>query len=457
LNKALIALRITLFGFLNKALIALRIIGTNSDTLRQVFPVRSSDRQNVSRINVPSSQAIPNLTTPGHRSMTEIDNHAHMTVAGANFYPIAFTCEVCDVSPFSDEYLATKDIPIASCATVVTDPETGDERILIVHQALWFGSKMPISLLQPNQCCAYGIEINDDPMDSSQGLGMHVSDDFFLPFMARGPTILFESRCPSQDELLRLRQTMITDDCWDPTSQIFGNVPVYTEDHEYNRLVSLVNTDPQAVLENAQDELNSEFDVAMSQISAAFLDKAFIRSILSSVRVATHVRDDIDAEANRVISSVVGEHRRHSKHDAETIARKWGIGLDQARHTLEATTQKWGCTGTEPLSRRYRADHLLFGSHQRCLPVTMATDTLFSKVELLRKNTCAQVYTTGKYTFVNPTRDASGDLIGQTLWNLCNNIGIPNRIIASGRSQNRVSGGSAKTLHSTTLDGKWVS
>ena len=95
-----------------------------------------------------------------------------------------------------------------------------------------------------------------------------------------------------------------------------------------------------------------------------------------------------------------------------------------------STTQKWGQTATNPLHCRYRADHLLFGKSIPHINVTMGTDTLFSKVKSLRQNVCAQVYTTGKYTMVQPMKDATGDSIGNSLWELCNGVGITAELIA---------------------------
>ena len=92
------------------------------------------------------------MTTPGHSSTTEIDNHADNSVECANFHPVAFSGEVCDVSPFSDKYEATMNMPIATCTIIVIIPDTGEERVLIINQMLWFGNQMPMLLLQPNQC-----------------------------------------------------------------------------------------------------------------------------------------------------------------------------------------------------------------------------------------------------------------------------------------------------------------
>ena len=144
------------------------------------------------------------MTTPGHSSTTDIDNHADTYVAGANFHPIAFSGEVCDVSPFSDKYSATMNVPIAMSSTIVTHPDTGEERVLIINQMLWFGNQMSMLLLQPNQCRAYGINLSGDPTDPNQTLGIRVSEDFFLPFQAKGPTMLFTSKCPTGEELYKI-------------------------------------------------------------------------------------------------------------------------------------------------------------------------------------------------------------------------------------------------------------
>ena len=141
------------------------------------------------------------MTTPGHNLTTDIDNHTDTSVAGANFYPIAFSGEVCNISPLSDKYEATMNVPIATCATIVTHPDTGEELILIINQMIWFGNQMPMLLLQTNQCRAYGIDLSDDPTDPNRTLGIRVSEDFFLPFQAKGPTMLFTSRCRTGEEL----------------------------------------------------------------------------------------------------------------------------------------------------------------------------------------------------------------------------------------------------------------
>ena len=60
---------------------------------------------------------------------------------------------------------------------------------------------MEKSLINPNQCRAYGIPICDDPMDPHRELGMNIDDDLFIPLVMNGSTCGLTTRCPTDDEL----------------------------------------------------------------------------------------------------------------------------------------------------------------------------------------------------------------------------------------------------------------
>ena len=111
----------------------------------------------------------------------EIDNHADTTCFGKNFRVISFTSEVCSVSPYLSEYDSIADIPICTVATPV-DLDSGETIILEFGQGLWFGNRMEHSLVNPNQCRAFGIDICDDPTDDNRTFGMELSDDYVVPF-----------------------------------------------------------------------------------------------------------------------------------------------------------------------------------------------------------------------------------------------------------------------------------
>ena len=102
---------------------------------------------------------------------TEMDNHADTICFGKNFRPIYFTSEVCQVSPFLSEYEEQMDVPICTAVTAL-DMDDGETILLQFGQGLWFGERMDRSLINPNQCRAYGISICDDPTDLHRPLGI---------------------------------------------------------------------------------------------------------------------------------------------------------------------------------------------------------------------------------------------------------------------------------------------
>jgi len=88
----------------------------------------------------------------GHdQDRSELDSHADTCVAGANTTLLWYTDHKVSVSPFIGEYKPLEDVPIATVATAWDNPFDGSTIVLIIHEALYFGSRMPYSLLCPNQ------------------------------------------------------------------------------------------------------------------------------------------------------------------------------------------------------------------------------------------------------------------------------------------------------------------
>ena len=85
-----------------------------------------------------------------HQSRIEDDTHADTWCLGGNFRLLCFTGQSCDVSPFLDSYGTVENVQIASGAKAWTDQDTGISHILVVYQGLWFGTKMPHSLMNSN-------------------------------------------------------------------------------------------------------------------------------------------------------------------------------------------------------------------------------------------------------------------------------------------------------------------
>jgi hypothetical protein len=108
---------------------------------------------------------ILNDTVPGTKGRNELDTRADTICAGANFKCIRLTGMVCQVHGFHKSFNAIPNIPVATVATLWTDPQSGITYILVIHQALYFGSQMDHSLMNVNQIWITGIPVCDDPYD----------------------------------------------------------------------------------------------------------------------------------------------------------------------------------------------------------------------------------------------------------------------------------------------------
>jgi len=74
----------------------------------------------VRRINRVSMNEVKNKTVDGFVGRHEMDSHADTSCAGANWKAFELTGLTCDVYPFTQDYDAVKDLPVATCATAVT-------------------------------------------------------------------------------------------------------------------------------------------------------------------------------------------------------------------------------------------------------------------------------------------------------------------------------------------------
>jgi hypothetical protein len=93
---------------------------------------------------------------------SELDSHADTCCGGTNTVVIELTGVNVNVKPFSDEYEAMKDIPVATLGTAY-DTADGETYILVLHEALYFGDALQQSLWCPNQLRSNGIVVEDVP------------------------------------------------------------------------------------------------------------------------------------------------------------------------------------------------------------------------------------------------------------------------------------------------------
>jgi hypothetical protein len=146
-----------------------------------------------------------------------------MRIAGANMIALEAAGEICEVQGYSGELGTIKDVPIVRAATAWTDPETAETIILIFNQILWYGNRLPISLINPNQLRHNGFRVGDDITDGDRFFEIELEEDARLPFEMEGTRISFQSRVPTQWEMNaeNCRQFVVTcDQPWDPNTEV---------------------------------------------------------------------------------------------------------------------------------------------------------------------------------------------------------------------------------------------
>ena len=148
----------------------------------------------------------------GNEARCELDTRADTCCASRNCRPIFYTGQQCEVQGFHNTFAPVPDVPIATVATTWSDPLTGVGYILIFHEALYFGSNMDHSLINPNQLRHHGVTVNDNPYDHATAMGIELEQDDCIPFYSQGSTIFFTSRYPSDDELETYPHVVLTCD-----------------------------------------------------------------------------------------------------------------------------------------------------------------------------------------------------------------------------------------------------
>ena len=248
----------------------------------------------------------------------------------------------------------------------------------------------------------------------------------------------FESCVPTEWETTHLPVILIMADSWDPTTFDMSAGKQSREDEEMQSIRSLTsNMIKRAISAMLRYQSNSrhvcfeQVEQELTKIATVFNDRTFCRRLIGAVNIATTIRDDIDGwEDERRVQSIITNYR-HSNIGPDELSRKWNIGLQTAKDTLAATTQHGVRTAVHPMSRRLRVDHLHL--QRPLLRGTWYADTLLSKVKSIRGNTCANVFTQGRFTKVVPMKSRSD--AGQSLVDFTDDVGIPERLVKDGAGE----------------------
>jgi hypothetical protein len=155
---------------------------------------------------------------PNTSANNECDTNADTCCLGKNFVVLHATFRTADVYAYDTSIKPIENVPIVSAATAYDDPMTGDTFILVFNEALYYGSKLDHSLINPNQVRAYGIPFWDNPYDPDKGLSIDVDDSLHIPLQPVGTKLQFRTRVPTAQELATCEHVHMTSpSIWNPS------------------------------------------------------------------------------------------------------------------------------------------------------------------------------------------------------------------------------------------------
>ena len=345
----------------------------------------------------------------GTAAQNELDTRADTICCGLNWKLLSTTGQQCNVNGFHESFDSIPDVPVATAATAYTTSD-GTTYILIVNEALYFGSSLDHSLINPNQIRHYGIPVSDDPYDSGRPFGIDHAE-LFIPFGTNGSAVHFISRVPSEREMESCPKIVLTDGVveWDPRNVVMSPNRPYMDPQEVD--INKVRTENQRRLNVAYE---CESDMVLSSIPDYQPPDQLYQRLVESVNISYRTPSVIDRKKGTTgKSSMKMPHKRgrtmgkvtarsrHSKITPEHIAKLMNISLEKAKQMLKVTTQENVRTAINPITRRYRVDHLTLRTNQ--LGGQWYIDWMSAVTLSLNQNKGAFIMTDGLLTNVYPS------------------------------------------------------
>ena len=338
------------------------------------------------------------------------------------------TNRAADVYPYDSSYKSIANVPIVSGATAWDDPFTGETYILVFHESLFYGPKLDHSLINPNQIRMNGIGFWDNPFDRTRELSIEIERGPVIPLEFKGTKLMFSSRVPTKDELDRCHHIDMTSPLeWNPSQVVLGEIASDRQKAPpFSVIIGKVTRENNAFYIRDADvhgyELGGTDDYLLHSVDPTLI--GLRERIIESTTVEEWHHEDVPSRRTFISTE------RHKKLSAESISDLWCIGIKRARNTLNATTQRGIRSAILPLSRRYRSDRRY---NMKRLNGKFATDTLYAEVKSLHQNTCAQLYSHKVgFSACYPIRNATGDELGYTLQDFCNDFGVPEHLKSDG-------------------------
>ena len=157
--------------------------------------------------------------SPGTQGDNECDSNADTCCLEKNWLIMEYTRRTADVYSYDSSAAPIADVPIVTGATAWDDPHSGETYIFIINEALYYGSRLDHSLINPNQIRDYGIGFWDNPYDPDRDLFIEVNEDLKIEMFTKGTKVIFRTRVPTEDELANYQHVILTSKKeWNPTS-----------------------------------------------------------------------------------------------------------------------------------------------------------------------------------------------------------------------------------------------
>jgi hypothetical protein len=322
----------------------------------------------------------------------ELDSHADTTCIGNQSMIIGTTYKTVRVTPFLESLGSVHRVPVVNAALAYDDPRSGETMILIFHQVLYF-KEMFHHLLSPMQMRMNDLVVNETPkfLTETPDEKDHaiIVGELLIPLELKGVISYFPVRKPTVDELETCVRVEMTAQApaWHPHSEALA--------------------EEESLVAHSDGSINHQYE----------------RRIFSVELDPSHVFPSYDTVA--LLSS-----KSQSSINPQVLAKFWGIGLEAARKTIAATTQRAiRSTPTPSVERRWPTNDR--SVRYKRLAHTVYHDTLYSQQVSMRMNKCSEIYATDFGWSRNfPMRKESD--VHETLKLFLTRFGIPEALISDG-------------------------
>ena len=177
---------------------------------------------------------------------------------------------------------------------------------------------------------------------------------------------------------------MISAYLWDPTNVQLSSIlsqSLNDIDSQHMQISStIISINPYCY------SLRNKYRYSYSNFDSAILYNIY-PSLVELKEIATSIIKP--PKSNVLARRLFVLHDRYLETSAEILSELWGIGLNNTKGTMAATTQMATCSAVLPISRRYQADKMY---RVKRLQGKFSTDTLWLDSKSLGQNKCGQVF-----------------------------------------------------------------